>query len=194
MFWSSLPLFSSFSSSPIYHQIPIFHIPNLITTVYSKPHHNHTLLLKKSDTLIFLLNFDTLILSLLSPLSLSLSALFSSKDASSGLLPCKFLDTHLIFLFMFSSSVSSSSSSFFSFFLFSLRLIFCYWTCSGRILHFGWISPKWTGMPKTHQNRPEFYPRWNRGVCHSGLHTDTKFSGHSGRNRTKLITMVQTTH
>ena len=39
-------------------------IPNLITTVYSKPHHNHTLLLKKSDTLI---------LSLLSPLSLSLS-------------------------------------------------------------------------------------------------------------------------
>ena len=45
------------------------HIPNLITTVYSKPHHNHTLLLKKSDTLIFLLNFDTLILSLLSPLS-----------------------------------------------------------------------------------------------------------------------------
>ena len=78
LFWSSLPLFSSFSSSPIYHRIPIFPPPNLVTTVYSKPHHNCTLLLKKSDALIFLLNFDTLILFLLSPLSLSLSQLCST--------------------------------------------------------------------------------------------------------------------
>ena len=193
VFWSSLPLFSSFSSSPIYHQIPIFPHP--------KPHHNR--IFKTSSQpyspiekvwyshLLAKLWYSHLV-SLIS--FLSLSALFSSKDASSGLLLCVNFLTLISSYLLIYVLIVSIIFIFFSFFFFSLRLIFCYWTCTGRILHFGRISPKWTGMPETHRNRPEFYPRWNRGVCHSGLHTDTKFSSHSGRNGTKLITMVQTTH
>uniref|UniRef100_A0A2N9IDQ0 Uncharacterized protein n=1 Tax=Fagus sylvatica TaxID=28930 RepID=A0A2N9IDQ0_FAGSY len=38
--------------------------------------------------------------------------------------------------------------------------------------------------------RPEYEPRWNRGVTRTGLHTGTRFSVRSGRNGTDYTTLV----
>ena len=48
--------------------------------------------------------------------------------------------------------------------------------------------PKLAGMTETRRNWPKFFPRWNKGVSRSDLHTGTRFSGHSGRNE-----MINTT-
>ena len=42
------------------------------------------------------------------------------------------------------------------------------------------------------RNSPKSDPRWNVRYSHTGLHTNTKNSGHSGQNGTKSITMVYT--
>ena len=66
-------------------------------------------------------------------------------------------------------------------------------THAGRILYFGRNWPKQPGTPETHRNSPKFDPRWNRRDYCSSLYAGTKFSGHSGRNGTELITMVLNT-
>ena len=45
-------------------------------------------------------------------------------------------------------------------------------------------------LAKTDRNNPKFYPRWNRRAYHSGLHTSTRFFGHSNWNRTEFRTLV----
>jgi hypothetical protein len=45
--------------------------------------------------------------------------------------------------------------------------------------------PKLARMTETRRNWPKFFPRWNKGVLHSGLHIGTRFSGRSGRNGTE---------
>ena len=57
---------------------------------------------------------------------------------------------------------------------------------SGRITHTGRNRPK---RPK-HTETPLNF-RWNRGLCRTGLHTDTRFSIHSSRNGTEYTTMLQ---
>ncbi len=44
-------------------------------------------------------------------------------------------------------------------------------------------------MTKTRRNGPKIFPRWNKGVSHSGLHTDTRFFGRFGWNGTVYTTM-----
>ena len=61
-------------------------------------------------------------------------------------------------------------------------------------------QPKHTETPRnfmfalmniTIRNRSKFFPRWNKGVSHSGLHTSTRFSGW---NRTVYTTLVDICH
>jgi hypothetical protein len=39
------------------------------------------------------------------------------------------------------------------------------------------MPPKLAGMTETRRNGPKFFPRWNKGVFRSGLHTGTRFFG-----------------
>ena len=60
------------------------------------------------------------------------------------------------------------------------------------LLVFFWLAkncyrPKLTGMTRSWL---ELDLRWNRWYYRSGLHPGTKYSGHSGRNGTGLITLV----
>ena len=48
-------------------------------------------------------------------------------------------------------------------------------------------------MVKMTQNWPELDLRWNGWYYRSRLHPGMRFSGHSGRNGTDLITMADTT-
>ena len=50
--------------------------------------------------------------------------------------------------------------------------------------------PKLAGMTETRRNGLKFFPRWNKGVSRSGLHTSTRFSGRFSRNGTVYITLI----
>ena len=124
--WSSFPLFSSSSLSPIYHRSQYSHGPNLITTVYSKCLFNFSLY---SSIQKFWLSLNLLsLLSLISSLSqhcssprislqvccsVNLLTLISSFNFCSHLHCNHHLHLLLLFLFFFS----------FFFFHWGIRLI-----------------------------------------------------------------------
>ena len=45
-------------------------------------------------------------------------------------------------------------------------------------------------MAKIRRNWSKFFSRWNKWVYCTGLHTGTRFSGHSGRNRMTFTIMI----
>ena len=53
-------------------------------------------------------------------------------------------------------------------------------------------QPKLAGMTETRQNGSKFFPRWSKGVSCSGLHTNMRFLGRSGRNGTVYTTLILT--
>ena len=59
------------------------------------------------------------------------------------------------------------------FFFFSFLVIY---SCRPKLVYW----PKLAGMTKTRRNGLEFFPRWNKRVSRSGLHTGTRFSGRNG--------------
>lgn len=59
---------------------------------------------------------------------------------------------------------------------------------ASRIFDFGQNLPKLTKM---HQSRLKFSLRWNKGVSHSGLQTNMRYSIHSGQNGMEFITLLQ---
>ena len=73
---------------------------------------------------------------------------------------------------------------------FSLSILFGPITHTGRILYFGWNWLKRPRTPETHQNKPKFNLRWNKGDYHSSLYVGTRFSCHFSRNEMDLITLV----
>jgi hypothetical protein len=74
-------------------------------------------------------------------------------------------------------------TDFFFFFFFFFSVIY---SCRPKLVY----RPKLAGMTETRRNGPKFFPRWNKGVSRSGLHTGTRFSGRSGRNGTVFTTRL----
>ena len=60
---------------------------------------------------------------------------------------------------------------------------------TGRNAHTGWNYPKFTETTEMTRNTTKFFSRWNGGLSRTGLHTGTRFSGCSSRNRTKNTTL-----
>ena len=122
-------------SSPIFIFLFESHLSPIPIFPWSKPHHNR----------IFKMSFkfsSRIVLSIVLPLS----ALFISKDFSSGLLLCKFVDTNLIFIIII---------FIFIFFFFFFFFFFFHWGSEAHLERLNMYRPNLEYRPdftKTNQN------------------------------------------
>ena len=64
-----------------------------------------------------------------------------------------------------------------------------YW-CRPKLVY----QSKLVGMTETRRNEPKFFPRWNKGVSRSSLHTNTRFFDRNGTEYTTLIPIKKASH